>query len=531
MSSNQFPCDKCGFALTQINPSQNITLKCKCKEQTINYYEYLNIVKVHPLNKEIKCENHNKAFSFFCTLCERHICGLCEVKSEDKKIIMKEHIKKNHCKECIDEDEIFQSDSCQNCKKFEMYIIDISKKFSIEKHLTKLNSIAHHIKDYIYKLKKKVIQRLVNEINQIESYYETISNTNYIQIMKSIINEYNTKYPNYYVINNIRNNCNLCNINISTCSKEEDTNEVINYLKTYATTIHHIKLTQKETKPMKEPIFNLCLLKDGRIASFSYKNTVNIYDPKNNYKIDIVIQSNGNVSMLEQLSDNNLITYSNQISIFNIQKYHYHLIYSKKYDNAITSMLALSNNRIALALKSKGILILNAYEDNPLHTLNIKQDEEVPTMLEIKERNLLLSIGKSNTLQVWNLSTNQCTQTVNKVICNSKAILQIDSEHVLIGSIINILVINVTKGIIESTIEYNVNDRFNGCYSLSKLDLGNVLCGCDNGRYVLYNIITNTYEIISMPTRSKIYDIIVIDDFTFISSSKEPNLCIWKYTH
>ena len=225
MSSNQFPCDKCGFALTQLNPSQNITLKCKCKEQTINYYEYLNIVKVHPLNKEIKCENHNKAFSFFCTLCERHICGLCEVKSEDKKIIMKEHIKKNHCKECIDEDEIFQSDSCQNCKKFEMYIIDISKNFSIEKHLTKLNSIAHHIKDYIYKLKKKVIQRLVNEINQIESYYETISNTNYIQIMKSIINEYNTKYPNYYVINNIRNNCNLCNINISTCSKEEDTNE------------------------------------------------------------------------------------------------------------------------------------------------------------------------------------------------------------------------------------------------------------------------------------------------------------------
>ena len=290
-------------------------------------------------------------------------------------------------------------------------------------------------------------------------------------------------------------------------------------------------MTQKETKPMKEPIFNLCLLKDGRIASFSYKNTVNIYDPKNNYKIDIVIQSNGNVSMLEQLSDNNIITYSNQISIFNIQKYHYHLIYSKKYDNAITSMLALSNNRIALALKSKGILILNAYEDNPLHTLNIKQDEEVPTMLEIKERNLLLSIGKSNTLQVWNLSTNQCTQTVNKVICNSKAILQIDSEHVLIGSIINILVINVTKGIIESTIEYNVNDRFNGCYSLSKLDLGNVLCGCDNGRYVLYNIITNTYEIISMPTRSKINDIIVIDDFTFISSSKEPNLCIWKYTH
>ena len=443
----------------------------------------------------------------------------------------KEHIKKNHCKECIDEDEIFQSDSCQNCKKFEMYIIDISKKFSIEEHLTKLNSIAHHIKDYIYKLKKKVIQRLVNEINQIESYYETISNTNYIQIMKSIINEYNTKYPNYYVINNIRNNCNLCNINISTCSKEEDTNEVINYLKTYATTIHHIKLTQKETKPMKEPIFNLCLLKDGRIASFSYKNTVNIYDPKNNYKIDIVIQSNGNVSMLEQLSDNNIITYSNQISIFNIQKYHYHLIYSKKYDNAITTMLALSNNRIALALKSKGILILNAYEDNPLHTLNIKNDEEVLTMLEIKERNLLLSIGKSNTLQVWNLSTNQCTQTVDKVICNSKAILQIDSEHVLIGSIINILVINVTKGIIESTIEYNVNDRFNGCYSLSKLDLGNVLCGCDNGRYVLYNIITNTYEIISMPTRSKIYDIIVIDDFTFISSSKEPNLCIWKYTH
>ena len=40
--------------------------------------------------------------------------------------------------------------------KFEMYIIDISKKFSIEKHLTKLNSIAHHIKDYIYKLKNKI---------------------------------------------------------------------------------------------------------------------------------------------------------------------------------------------------------------------------------------------------------------------------------------------------------------------------------------------------------------------------------------
>ena len=59
----------------------------------------------------------------------------------------------------------------------------------------------------------------------------------------------------------------------------------------------------------KNYVTSLISLKDGRIASASYDGTINIYNPKNNYYLDIVIQVNkGWIYSLCQLEDENIVS-------------------------------------------------------------------------------------------------------------------------------------------------------------------------------------------------------------------------------
>ena len=56
-----------------------------------------------------------------------------------------------------------------------------------------------------------------------------------------------------------------------------------------------------------------------------------------------------------------------------------------------------------------------------------------------------------------------------------------------------------------------------------------ILCGCENGIFLFYDMNTKKYRITKNNYNGRINDLLMIDDYTFISCSKDQTITVWKY--
>ena len=167
---------------------------------------------------------------YICNSCNMKLCSSCEIKHDSshkvinynhKNYICKKHDKffSEYCKEC-------KESLCKSCKIEHIMhdIIHLQDMVIIKKDLLEQNDEFKLVLD---KLRNNIeeIKNVLNKIlNKIELYYI---------INKGIINNYNCKRINYYIlknINEIKDNNNNIIQNLKSIVEENDLNKKFNYL-------------------------------------------------------------------------------------------------------------------------------------------------------------------------------------------------------------------------------------------------------------------------------------------------------------
>ena len=288
----------------------------------------------------------------------------------------------------------------------------------------------------------------------------------------------------------------------------------------------------KSITPHKSQIISLLLLKDNRIASCSYDSTIKIYDPSNDYHCDIIITSHTlAVLSLCQLDNSNIVSCSDDLSIriFSITKDSYSLInsYDKAHSKPVSKLITLSNNRYASASNDATIKIWSQapYKDTPIATLQCERD--VFSILEMKDKDLLISGGFDRMLRIWDLKSYQCISVVKETQCFSRnSLYQIDNDRVAVGEDCKITIVNIPKCIIESRIE---DKEFGYVSSIMKLNEDVMLYGCYNGKYVKYDLNSKKYEINNDMHTGNVSDMIKLTNESFVTCSFDNCIKVWKY--
>ena len=111
---------------------------------------------------------------------------------------------------------------------------------------------------------------------------------------------------------------------------------------------------------------------------------------------------------------------------------------------------------------------------NLIKTLN-GHTSYVRSIIQLKDKDILISGSDDNTLRKWNLLTYQCDTIINNVdCCDSNSLLEIDNNRIIVGGWNVITIVNISNDIIEHQIK---NNKLNWVWSFVQLRNGNILCG------------------------------------------------------
>ena len=123
---------------------------------------------------------------------------------------------------------------------------------------------------------------------------------------------------------------------------------------------------------------------------------------------------------------------------------------------------------------------------------------------------------------MWDLSLYQCTTVIRGVKCLiSNSLSQIDKDRVIVGEANTIWIVNIDKCVIEKTIE---DQSLLFVYCFLKLRDNIILCGCGNGLFIN----TGQYKTTLNNHKMFITDLLLIDDNTFLSTSGDETIKVWK---
>lgn len=194
-----------------------------------------------------------------------------------------------------------------------------------------MSSCHDHIDNYLVEIKNDVISTLTEIRQNIEkAFNDCVKNNNdilnFVEIMlKSYMENMNEpSIANHLIMNT--------NLNIKKNLKNSDENknytELIEYFKDLSI-FESIKFIAHNTQ-----IYSLLILQDGRIASCSGDKTIKIFDPKNNFNTDIILDGHLNtVTHISQAKNEKILSCSFDycIKIWNIsKKFRWLRIHNKK---------------------------------------------------------------------------------------------------------------------------------------------------------------------------------------------------------
>lgn len=290
-------------------------------------------------------------------------------------------------------------------------------------------------------------------------------------------------------------------------------------------------------KKHSDSITSLILLKDKRIASSSEDYTIKIFNPENDFHCDITINNKTEFFSICQL-DNGLIASllsSHNIALWSIVDCSYQFVaqfnllqQSEIGENdssySIGKIVSLSGISFAICTEVPEIIIWKDYETKKILKAS---NEDVISILFIKERNVLISGGYDSKVRIWNMTSFQCVSLIDGAFCiEANSLTRLDDNKIGVGGDRCYAIINIDKCIIEDKISMEDIDSINCSI---KLNDGNILCGCFDGDATISSIKEHNSSVTYLKIHKKcITDFLKINEKTFVSCSKDGSIKVWK---
>ena len=522
--------------------NNEIEYECENKHKnTLSYDKFVTESKKYSFNN-IKCFNCNNESDndnyFYCFKCKNFICLNC----------IKEHIKNKEHKfyisitgfdGCCKEHNNSYAYYCKNCKK---NICSICNNEHLTHNIEDLSKLIFNEKDEAMK-EINEIKNIKNKIdiiqNNINELFNKIKNNiiNKIDLINNLLYtyEYEQKYHNlnYYVINNLKSFKNNIKLNINFNSLFNKSDQLINSLKNLFNN-NKLQNNIRELKNHTSSVYNIIILKDGRLSSCGGDGLINIYN-KQNYNVDLQIKDKCEVFYHKELSNNNIISCCSDKTL-KIYKNN-NLIYTLNgHNNWVCKVIELENNKLISCAYDNTMKIweFDGNKYNCTNTFTISNSNNWTNILRINKDKLVSSAYSSNYIKFWDIKNNfNEIKTLNNIeTCYWNSMCMINDNILLIGGYSSggIYIINTDNYQMISQVHKNIKY----VYSIIELMNGNILIGCcdENNKYSLIEYKYENNDLIKILSKdnahsSYIWGLIEMNDGMIISCSDDKSIKYW----
>lgn len=297
-------------------------------------------------------------------------------------------------------------------------------------------------------------------------------------------------------------------------------------------------LSLKYTLYDSSDVISLLMLPDKRLATCSGEGAIKIYN-STTFKEEIVIEKAHDGKCIHYLSSLNTTTLLScgedlNIKIWNIKQDILELIATlSKHKNIVFQVIPLSFNRFASCSNDNTIIIWNAQP--PYDKINIfdLRNGWVYSILELKDKNILVSGSDDKYLQFWDLEKYDLIKCIDNIdCCDTHALYEMDNNTLLVGGRNVITIINTKNYTIINSIS---NKKFYEISSFVKLDENVFICGCGDqvakGNFFIINM-KNPKNIQSFESvhYSFVNHLIEKENNELISCGSDKKVKVWVYS-
>lgn len=240
-------------------------------------------------------------------------------------------------------------------------------------------------------------------------------------------------------------------------------------------------ISLKHTLYDSSDVISLLILPDMRLATCSGEGAIKIYN-STTFKEEIVVEKAHDgkcVNYLSSLNPSTLLSCGEDynIKIWDIKKTTLELSKSlSKHKNIVFQVVSLSLNRFASCSNDNTIIIWDAQPPyNIINTFNL-QNGWVYSILELKDKNTLVSGSDDKYLRFWDLEKYELIKCLENIdCCDTHALYEMNNNILLVGGRNVITIINTKNYTIISSL---CHKKFYEISSFVKLDENEFICGC-----------------------------------------------------
>ena len=518
--------------------------------------EYLQKYNNHSLLKQ-KCDDCNKSQNevkgdfFYCSKCNKFLCGICLLNHPNNEKHNTYNIKRydSFCKLHSNSFDLY----CLQCKKNICILcnpehethkkIELSK-FNFPKEIR--NKFEERFKVIENKISNldKIKEEIIKEIDKIKKsselemkFYKILINTyKYEEIQNNI---------NYNIIQNLKNFEKIFGLNKTRIFEKihKEGIKYISYLKNIRD-IGQINLLKNNFKTLKNhssTIYHISQLKDGRLISSSADDTLNIYR-EDTFELQLSIKEHsGEIRYFIQLNNGKIVTCCCDRMIYIIK-----LIDEDKY--IIEQKLTGHNNYVCNVIEIKDNELISLSHDHTMKKWEIKNNDKFEctktttfqnsnsqcNILKINENEFVTSSCGDKCIKFWNSDDFSNITTINNIESDwtSKILCIIDDDILCVGGtnskgfyLIKISTHQIIKNILGPKEIYSINKCFDGLLLCSIIN--------ENGNVAIAKYEYENQKMKKIVEKEKIHDDNIytcfeLDDGIIASGGGDKNIKLWS---
>lgn len=279
-----------------------------------------------------------------------------------------------------------------------------------------------------------------------------------------------------------------------------------------------------------KPVFSICIMKNGKLASGSIDNTIKIFDISTKLCEMTLVGHTDWVMYISLLSNESLISCSKDtaIKIWVIKDNSYSCPYTLTgHTDTIYKVIELSDNRFGSCSCDRTIKIWDSVDNHCIITLD-NNTTFVKSLIELKNKIYIVS-ASDDLVIFWDNKNYEIVKIFEDIYCcSSNSLLEIHNQRIVIGDFEKLMIINANTFQIES--KFDLEKGVGGVHSLIELKNGNLLCGCKG---ILVQVDLNQFKSIS--SKSNIFNqdiggLVELNDLSLICSSVwASDIKVWQF--
>ena len=287
----------------------------------------------------------------------------------------------------------------------------------------------------------------------------------------------------------------------------------------------------------------ITLLHNGKYASCSEDKSIKIFSIKYNaesipfphVELEYLNAHELCITWITELNNNNtLVTcaFDSFIKVWKVNTNSIELIHSIKTEtNGNTKVISLTNNRIAVSSSNWTITIFNSTSPYDKLALLKQHNDVVNSIIQVKDKETLISVSEDNTLIVWDLITYQMLLIVDEIYSSSQSsLIELYDKYIIIGGRGWISLLEVDTYVLLTYIENE--EQPNTTYmSFIEGDVNDntFICGTTNGELNEVNINNNEITHLITLDEGTINTLITLNKSTFMAGTSFGFVIFYNY--